>query len=209
VRIVAVIPVKPAPQCKQRLSAALDSRARRQLVEIMLDRVVEAVRGVHTLDAVHILTSEQSVVPHGAERIEDASAEVNAGLAAAARLLCERGAEAMLVLPGDIPLVTSADIEGIVALAAPRGMVLVPDSTRSGTNALLLAPPTLVVPRFGPGSLAAHLRAAFEVGTRAVVHECANVARDIDEPRDIAWLLEVSRDSRFDFLRARPAELAG
>jgi 2-phospho-L-lactate guanylyltransferase len=209
VRIVAVIPVKPAAQGKQRLSAALDSRERRQLVEIMLERVVAAVRGVHMLDAVCILTSEQSLVPRGAQHIEDRSSDVNTALALAATALCERGAEAMLVLPGDIPLVTSSDIEGILALAEPRRMVVVPDSTRSGTNALLLAPPTLVVPRFGPGSLAAHLAAAFEVGTRAIVLECANIARDIDEPRDIAWLLEDSRESHFDFLRTRPAALAG
>jgi 2-phospho-L-lactate guanylyltransferase (CobY/MobA/RfbA family) len=53
------------------------------------------------------------------------------------------------------------------------------------------------------------LRAAMEAGVRAMVHDCPNIARDIDEPRDVAWLLENSRDPGFDFLRCAPAALAG
>jgi 2-phospho-L-lactate/phosphoenolpyruvate guanylyltransferase len=206
---VAVIPVKTASQCKQRLSAVLEARVRRKLVEVMLDRVSSAVRGVDAITGLYIVTSDQSLVPEGARQIVDPGGGLNVALAAAAAHINGQGADTMLILPGDIPFVTSADVARLVEQAESDRMVVVSDVQRSGTNALLLSPPDLVAPRFGPGSLLAHLRAALEANVRSVVHECPNIARDIDEPRDVAWLLENSRDSGFDFLRSLPAALAG
>jgi 2-phospho-L-lactate guanylyltransferase len=143
------------------------------------------------------------------EQIADPGAGLNVALASAAAQLGVRVSDAMLILPGDIPLITSADVARLVELADPGRMVVVSDVLRSGTNALLLAPPSLVALRFGPDSLRAHLNAALEANVRAMVHDCPNVARDIDEPQHVAWLLEHSRDSRFDFLRCVPAALAG
>jgi 2-phospho-L-lactate/phosphoenolpyruvate guanylyltransferase len=178
------------------------------LVEIMLDRVVSAVSAVDAIADLYIVTNDESLVPDGVKQIPDPGAGLNIALAsAAAQLGCV--ADAMLVLPGDIPLITGADVARLVELADSARMVAVSDVLRSGTNALLLAPPSLVAPRFGPGSLSAHLRAALEANVRAIVHDCPNIARDIDEPRDVAWLLQHSRDSRFDFLRSVPAALAG
>jgi 2-phospho-L-lactate guanylyltransferase len=206
---VAVIPVKSASQCKQRLSATLEPGARRKLVELMLGRVVDAVRGVAAIAGLYIVTNDRSLVPEGVGRIADTGAGLNVALAAAAAELGNQAVDAMLILPGDIPLITSADVAQLLELADPRRMVVVSDVLRSGTNALLLSPPNLITPRFGPGSLMAHLRAAVEADVRALVHDCPNIARDIDEPRDLAWLLEHSRDSRLDFLRSRPEALAG
>jgi 2-phospho-L-lactate guanylyltransferase len=206
-RIVAVIPVKPAAECKQRLAPVLDSRTRRRLVQIMLDCVVSAASSAHGLSGLQILTNDRSLVPRGIGRIADPGGGVNAGLAAAAELLSGQAVDAILILPGDIPLVTGADIESLLELVMPGRLVVVPDASGSGTNALLLAPPTLVVPRFGAGSLAAHLRVAVESGAHTMVHSCPNIARDMDEPRDLAALLEQSRDPRFDFLRSVPLEL--
>jgi 2-phospho-L-lactate guanylyltransferase len=209
VRTVAVIPVKTAAQGKQRLSVVLDARTRRKLVEIMLDRVVGAVSAVDAIADLYIVTNDKSLVPNGVEQIPDPGAGLNVALASAAAQLGGRVADAMLILPGDIPLITSADVVRLLELADSARMVAVSDVLQSGTNALLLAPPSLIAPQFGPDSLSAHLRAALKANVRALVHDCPNIARDIDEPRDLAWLLEHSRDSRFDFLRSVPAALAG
>jgi 2-phospho-L-lactate/phosphoenolpyruvate guanylyltransferase len=208
-RIAAVIPVKTASQCKQRLSAVLEARVRRKLVEVMLSRVVNAVRGVDAISSLYIVTNDRSFVPDCARQIPDSGGGLNVALTAAARKLSDDGVDAMLILPGDIPFITGDDVAGLVALCEPQRMIIVSDVLRSGTNALLLAPPALVSPRFGSGSLHAHLRAALEANLRAVVHENPNIARDIDEPRDVAWLVENSRDAGFDFLRCLPAALAG
>jgi 2-phospho-L-lactate/phosphoenolpyruvate guanylyltransferase len=213
VRTAAVIPVKTASQGKQRLSVLLDAGTRRKLVEVMLDRVVNATRGVQAISEVYIVTNDAALVPEGVQRIADPGTGLNGAIQSAAARLSGH-VDAMLVLPADIPLVTREDVARLVELADSRRqmapqMVIVTDALRSGTNALLLAPPMLVTPRFGPASLGAHLRAAREAGVRALVHDCPNIARDIDEPRDVAWLLEHSRDSGFEFLRSPPEALAG
>jgi 2-phospho-L-lactate/phosphoenolpyruvate guanylyltransferase len=223
VRTAAVIPVKTAAQCKQRLSTLLDAATRRKLVEVMLDRVVNAARGVGAISEVYIVTNDAALVPEGVHRIADPGTGLNGAIQSAATQLSGQ-VDAMLVLPADIPLITPADVARLVESGASRQMarshmatrhmatrhmVIVTDVLRSGTNALLLAPPTLVTPRFGAASLMAHLRAALEADVRAVVHDCPNIARDIDEPRDVAWLLEHSHDSGFEFLRSPPEALAG
>jgi 2-phospho-L-lactate guanylyltransferase len=182
----------------------------------MLDRVVNATRGAKAISEVHIVTNDAALVPEGVQRIADPGTGLNDALQTAAARLGSH-VDAMLVLPADIPLITHIDVARLVELADSRRMapdreprmVIVTDTLRSGTNALLLAPPMLLTPRFGPGSLMAHLRAALEANVRALVHDCPNIARDIDEPRDVAWLLEHSRDSGFEFLRSAPEALAG
>jgi 2-phospho-L-lactate guanylyltransferase len=207
-KVVAVIPIKTASQCKQRLSTVLDAHARHELVELMLNRVVVAVAGVDVIDATYIVSNDSSLVPSHAKQLSDPGTGLNGALASAAAQL--RGhAETMLILPADIPLITSADVTRLVELGESNRMVIVADALRSGTNALLVSPPTLLAPRFGPGSFSAHLRAALEADVRAMVHDCPRIARDIDEPRDIAWLLKHSSDPALDFLRSVPTALAG
>lgn len=145
-RTVAVIPVKTASQGKQRLSAVLDPRTRRKLIEVMLDRVVSAVSAVDAIADLYILTSDESLVPDGVEQIADPGAGLNVALASAAAQLGVGVADAMLILPGDIPFIISADVAQLVELADPGRMLAVSDVIRSGTNALLLAPP----PRSSP-----------------------------------------------------------
>jgi 2-phospho-L-lactate guanylyltransferase len=198
VRVTAVIPLKQASQCKQRLAGVLDAARRRRLVEAMLERVLDAVGSAEGLAGLGVLTSDASLVPAGIERLPDPGSGLNAALAATAAVLTARGAEAMLVLPGDLPFITAGDVEALLALARPRRVIVVPDARGSGTNALLLAPPRALVPQFGPGSLSAHLTSADAAGAECQVCVSARIGRDIDEPADLSPLLA---DARFDFLR--------
>ncbi len=63
-------------------------------------------------------------------------------LAAAARTLKAEGARGMLVLPGDIPAVTAAEIAELLAgHGEGRAVSLVAAYDGQGTNALLASPP--------------------------------------------------------------------
>jgi len=207
-RIAAVIPMKVADRCKQRLAGVLAPGTRRKLVEVMLERVVRAVTGVPAITDLCIVTNDESFVPQGARRIADPGEGLNVALALTAAQLGGL-VDTMLILPGDLPFITTADIAELVQLAHSQRMVAVADVQGLGTNALLLSPATLIAPRFGPDSLRAHFRVAWQAGAEASAHACANIAHDIDEPRDVAWLLEHSIDSSFDFLRTAPAALVG
>ena len=76
------------------------------------------------------------------------------------------------------------------------GVVIVPDRHGAGTNALLLSPPDVIEPSFGPGSFARHAARAHAAGTVVRVAEIRSLGLDVDTPDD----LRVLRDA----LAARP-----
>ena len=117
------------------------------------------------------------------------NAAVSSGLAEAAA----RGARTALVLPGDVPFVRPSDLQALLAAAGDqeRALVVVPDHSGDGTNALVTRPPDLVRPAFGAGSAAAHLAQL----AGAVRYDCPALALDIDTPAELARLIEVNSTS--------------
>ena len=69
---------------------------------------------------------------------------VEAGQSAAAargiEAALERGAERVLLVPGDCPALDPGEVSALLALRAD--VVIVPDRHGTGTNSLLLTPPT-------------------------------------------------------------------
>src|SRR4051812_10166373 len=163
----------------------------------MVGDVLEALGRVQGLAGVIVVTAEALDGVAGAagagpaarggivEVVHDPS---EAGQSAAAslgiRAAVERGAERVLLVPGDCPALDPAEVD---ALLAPReaGVVIVPDRHGTGTNALLLAPPTAIAPAFGPGSFARHTALAGGAGRTA---ELASLGLDVDTPGDLAAL---------------------
>ena len=120
--------------------------------------------------------------------IEDGARDGHTGaVAAAARLLAAEGCAGMLTLPGDIPLVTAAEIGQLIAAHAPApSFTIVPSHDERGSNAILLSPPDAVPLRFGDDSFFPHLRAAEARGISADGPAPARDRLDIDNPEDLA-----------------------
>lgn len=114
------------------------------------------------------------------------NAAVEAGLAAAERA----GADAALVLPGDVPLIRSDDLQALLAAAgdASRAVIVATDHAGTGTNALLLRPPRLVAPSFGIGSAARHLAAGRTAEAFVLRMDHPALGLDIDTPENLAEL---------------------
>ena len=66
--------------------------------------------------------------------------------------------------------------------------MIVPDRHGTGTNGLLLHPPTAIEPSFGPGSCARHLELATAQGVAARVEQVPSLLLDIDTGADLAVL---------------------
>jgi 2-phospho-L-lactate guanylyltransferase (CobY/MobA/RfbA family) len=99
------------------------------------------------------------------------------------------GAEAVLLLSSDLPLVTEAAVRALLqaagALKAPVA-VAVPALGRGGTNALYLRPPDAIGLHFGDESLAQFRADAEQRRVRFVVFPSDAMALDLDEPADLA-----------------------
>jgi 2-phospho-L-lactate guanylyltransferase len=192
VRTVAILPVKRFEHAKQRL----DLPDRSSLAAAMVGRVLNALAEASTLDRVLVVTADP-VASDGAgqlgfEVVPEPSLE---GHVAAALLGIQRamvlGARRVLLVPGDCPLLSGADIDALLARHDAPGVVVVPDRHGVGTNALLLEPPDAIVPAFGPGSRERHERLAAEAGMRCTVDDVPALAFDVDTFDDYATFMGV------------------
>jgi 2-phospho-L-lactate guanylyltransferase len=113
-----------------------------------------------------------------------------------------RGAERVLLVPGDCPALDPADVETLLADPRP-GVTVVPDRHGTGTNALLIAPPDAFAPSFGPGSRARHAALAQAAGLDVRIVEVPSLAFDVDTPEDLAALRAAGPRTR-SFLASVP-----
>jgi 2-phospho-L-lactate guanylyltransferase len=105
-------------------------------------------------------------------------------------------APAVLVLMGDLPCATEADLRQIAASAPTgRGVTLAVSGDGTGTNAMMMAPPDLISPSFGAGSLARHLAAAENASADCTVVTAPGLMLDIDTPDDLAALVRAGGES--------------
>lgn len=192
-RTLAVLPVKSFWRAKQRIGAAVADSVRPGLAEAMAGDVLAALGRVHGLDAIVVVTADSqaralaaeagaAVVHDDREAGQSAAAEL--GIAAAVR----RGAERVLLVPGDCPALDPQEVDRLLAAHGPRCVVIVPDRHGAGTNALLLAPPHAVAPSFGPGSFARHAAVARAAGATVRVAQLPSLGLDVDTPDDLAAL---------------------
>lgn len=199
----AVVPVKALAHAKRRLTPALDAAGRRRLTRAMLRDVLEVLRATPGLSGVAVVTSERSLVPSGMRHIEDRGDGLNGALRRAAALLEAESATAVLILAADVPLATRDEIETVLAAARRTPVVVVPDRQQRGTNALLLAPPTLLAPAFGDASLARHVALAEARGIEPAILRLSGLSLDVDEVAALAELRRATAGrSGYRFLRA-------
>lgn len=190
-----LIPVKDLTRAKQRLAALMTQEERTRLAWAMLENTFAATARVRTVDRVAIVTLYPPAIElaqkFGMEVIlETEQISESASVDFGSRELAKRGAESVLRLPIDLPLITAEDIETVLAADKPESsVVIVPSRDGTGTNAILRRPPTLFPSHFGTGSLAKHIKEARDVNAACKLLELPRIALDIDEPEDVVELL--------------------
>jgi 2-phospho-L-lactate guanylyltransferase len=100
----------------------------------------------------------------------------------------EAGADCVVLLPGDCPLLGPRELERLLTGLPERYVAIVPDRHGTGTNALALTPPDAIRPAFGEGSCARHVAAAREAGIPFGVEELPSLGLDLDTPADVVAL---------------------
>jgi 2-phospho-L-lactate guanylyltransferase len=190
----AVLPVKRFGAAKARLGDELSGGTRRALAEAMVTDVLMALRRTAAVTEVLLVTSEPAAEAigrgYGANVLHDDS---EAGQSSATLIgiehAIEAGATRALLVPGDTPAVDPAEVEALLDRpAVGRSVVIVPNRDGSGTNALLLTPPDVIEPAFGPDSRALHEQAAAAAGVPCTVEYVETLALDVDTAADLADL---------------------
>lgn len=187
---LAILPVKSLGYAKQRLSDELEASPRRALMEAMFSDVLVALRRAERVDQVVVVSRDHNVQRiasgYGAMVVDDDDQGHNAAAARGIDRALALGAERVLLVPGDCPLLDPRQLDELIGRPVPRPSVLVvPDRHGTGTNALLLTPPDALAPSFGPDSHERHAEHAAAAGVRAQTVQVPSLALDIDTGEDL------------------------
>jgi len=193
----AILPVKPLAAGKSRLAEILTDAERAAFNRRLARHVLTVAIAALGADRTVVVSRDPAVLALARARRamaidEQGESGLNAALVHGTAEAQRRGADAVLVLPVDLPLLTPADIEAMIAAAgAQPAVVVAPDRHETGTNALLFAPPALLPFAFGPNSFDNHLAAARRAGIEPVVVRRETLAFDIDTAADHARLRDL------------------
>ena len=188
-RATAIVPVKRFERAKSRLTGSAVSAHRPELAKAMLADVLLGLEESRLLDRIVVVSGEPDAVEiairAGADHLDDpADSGHNEAAAIGIADAIERGAECVALLPGDCPLLEGFELDRELEAQAP-GVAVVPDHHGDGTNGLILAPPDVIAPSFGPGSRNRHHRFAKEAGFRCRVATIPSLALDLDTADDL------------------------
>ena len=188
----AIVPVKETRHAKQRLAPVLSAPLRQALALAMLEDVLDAVAAVKGLGGVILV--DRRPAGHRASPIATAPKRsprapmtaIPARSPPGRGISLAQGRNTMLTLPGDLPLVTAAEIEQLIAAHRPApAFTIAPAHDEQGSNAILMSPPDAVPLRFGEDSFFPHLAAARASGIEPCVVRLPGIAFDIDNPQDL------------------------
>lgn len=207
-----IIPVKPLKHAKSRLAATLQPAERFELAQAMFRHVLSVTTAIPQITGVLVISRDTKALAiareFGAKTLQEgATSNLNPALLRATVVVKSWRADAVLILPADLPFVHAEDILAMISLADERSLVIATDRDCDGTNALLVRPPDAIDYEYGGGSFARHIRLAEAAGLAVTVYESDRVALDIDVPADLRDYHEILAGGRFDHLPAFPMAL--
>ena len=192
-----VIPVKPLNRAKSRLAGVLSSEKRQELAIALFKHVLQVAlsqrRALGTLVVSRDTQALAMAREHGANTMQEAGTpQLNIALQRASQVLIEWSAEAMLVLPADLPFVSVDDLGEIIRLGSEKHtsdahVVIATDKKHDGTNALYCRPPGIISFAYGQGSFERHTLRAEESGAKVDFYSSLHLQHDIDDPEDL-WI---------------------
>ncbi len=195
-----IVPVKPLSLGKSRLASLLSAQERRELARRLLLQTLKTVAAVEDLAGIIAISRDEEVLtlaraggastlPEAAiptdPALPDPEAALNNALNQARTVAVERGADAILILPADLPLLTVHDIGEMIHLGNLHDRCIVLAGSRDGgTNALLLRPAYAIDFAYGPQSRQRHIERA--KAADLTIHEIRStaLALDLDSAED-------------------------
>jgi 2-phospho-L-lactate/phosphoenolpyruvate guanylyltransferase len=188
----AIVPVKGLSAAKGRLNGTLSEGERTRLAEaLFIDLLLKLPRS-RCIDDILVVTADPTVARQtrwfGHKVLLEAGDEGHAEAAAAgARAAMADGADRVAMLPVDCPTLEVDELDAHLG-RSPRTALIVPDRHGTGTNALMLNPPDLFLPAFGPDSCARHVSRARATGQSFALERVESLAIDLDTPEDMSLL---------------------
>jgi 2-phospho-L-lactate guanylyltransferase len=202
----AVVPSKQFGAAKKRLAALLSAAERTALAEAMLHDVLAALSANTQIEGIVVVSKEPAAQrlaeEYGAHYLLEEQNDLSLAVTQGGKHIKTLGGDAMLMVPGDVPLLCVDDIDQLVDLHGHgRGLTLVSDRDKNGTNGLVVSPIDLIEFSYGINSFTAHSDAAKAVQAKTTSLELEGLSLDLDTPEDVRTFMAYARASAtFDYL---------
>lgn len=195
-----VVPVKRFVNAKTRLASLMSESERESLAQVMLNDVLLAVSSSLLVSGVLVVSNEvrarYAVERLGGLFLEEEKSGLSASIEQAGKWLVKHGQRGMLMIPGDVPLVRSSEIDEIIIKhRGDQALTIAPDTQRDGTNALCVSPIQLIKFSFGKASFSKHFAAGEQLGLAPITVNSSGLALDIDNPLDLQMLLSFDNET--------------
>jgi 2-phospho-L-lactate guanylyltransferase len=184
---ITIIPAKPFGESKKRLSSVLSHQERILLSQNLLRHTILAAMPVGPVVVVSRSKNVRDFAAGiGANTLIENHHDLNDAVRQGIDWAQAHGASSVLILPLDLPLLTTTALENLVdpGYQPSPAIVIAPCRHRQGTNALVLTPPCLIPPQFGPHSFAKHRQLAQKAGITPTICHSPQLAFDLDTPED-------------------------
>ena len=189
-----VVPMRGIALGKSRLAEQLDRAERERLNRGLLERTLKVISTWQGRSQRCIVVSGCAQTLRIAQRagaiplVEPRPGRgLNQAVRYAVRHAIRCGARAIAVVSSDLPALSGAALDALVAQARyGHAVVIGPDALRTGTNALFLKTRGRFAFSFGAQSCARHIEAARSRGWRFAICVHPDLALDIDLPQDLA-----------------------
>lgn len=189
-KTLAVVPVKSLREGKSRLTSALSPEERSTLTLSMLNHVLATIRESGVISSIGIVSpnSAELQLPDDIAVIEQTRSGLNNHLEEGREWAISNGADALMIIFSDLPLLTPDDIRAITRMGkTKRTVVLAPDRHGGGTNIMLTHPVPLSTFAFGQGSYQKHSAQTLAQGCRIETYISDSTSLDIDTPDDLSF----------------------
>ena len=183
-----LIPMKIPSEGKSRLGDVLDGPSRKALIISLLERVLEASMNSSSRD-VYVIGGGYEVADIcgrvGANWLNSDSGNLNFDVSAGIAEITQAG-NGTIYLPGDLPFVTSDDIDSVINRSENGDLaVLVASESDGGTNCVLFPYQTKLIPLLGLDSYRKHYEYAVDHGILFESIRPAGLLIDLDTEDDL------------------------
>lgn len=197
----AVVPVKPFRQGKSRLASVLSEDERYMLNSTLFGNTLRSLTSAKGIEQILVVSRDTSVLSmareFGARTLqEEGPSNLNNALELATGFAVMSGAQQILIMPTDLPLLNVLVVEEFISKGGkPRQMVISPDRKQDGTNALMVSPADAIRYEYGLNSFGKHLAQASKKDLQIEVYPSKVLELDLDFPEDLDILRQMENES--------------
>lgn len=190
-----LVPLKKYEKAKSRLQPPLTRNQRQQFSRALYEQTLDVLETVTGHCSGAVVTNSDLIAATAGNRgisvfTEDPHAK-NLGEIVDLTLRTNRKffGESLLVLPGDLPLISRPRVLEYLSICQGNSVVLNPDQEREGTNAIWRSPPEIVACQYeGTSSFKDHLDVARNNAITPKITGKSWISKDFDTIDDLLWL---------------------